>query len=205
MCQGDFWELVAYLGRATETFGFFKKSIVNLSFEVQCSTKAGIFNGFLCDNIPLPALSRSRHKQGCIMKLIILGYWLIQNFLDNEFIYPELALHGLQSQKWKNFLTYLFSRVEERTSGNRWLTVAPFSLVGLRTSLHHIPFQVMPFTLCWMKRQRFELKGSEVQCWAGAYVLFRWKTFFSFILPPLVSWAVWTIMKACSLFDEYLK
>lgn len=59
------------------------------------------------------------------MKLRILGYWLIQNFPDSEFIYPELAfrnvnsLRGLQSQKWKNFSTYLFCRVEGGTSGIR--------------------------------------------------------------------------------------
>lgn len=41
-----FEKLVAYLDRATENFEFFKKSTINLKFEMQCYVKAGVFTDF---------------------------------------------------------------------------------------------------------------------------------------------------------------
>lgn len=99
-----FEKLVAHLGRAPENLGFFKKSTRGPKFERQYFAKAGVFNGFLYDTVPLPALSHSGHKQGYITELIRLGSWLVQNFLNNEFIYPLLTFrsinlpHCLQSQ-----------------------------------------------------------------------------------------------------------
>lgn len=54
----DSEKLVAYLDRATENFGLFKKSVINLKFEMQYYGKAGVFYGFLHDNTPLPAHPR---------------------------------------------------------------------------------------------------------------------------------------------------
>lgn len=62
---------------------------------MHCFTKVGVFNRFLCDSAPLPALSQSRHKPGCVMKLMGLGYGLLQNFLNNEVIYSVLALGNI--------------------------------------------------------------------------------------------------------------
>lgn len=92
-----FEKLVAYLGSAPENLGIFKESIIDLKFERQYFAKAGVFNGFLHDTFPLPAQSHSGHKQGYVTELIRLGYRLVQNFLNNELIYPVLAFRSIHS------------------------------------------------------------------------------------------------------------
>lgn len=153
-----FENFVAYLNRTTEDFEFFKKSIVSLQSEMQYFTKPCLLNGFLHSNVLLPTLPLSRHKQEYIIELIILGYWLIQNFLNNELIFPVRAFRSINSphcwwsQTLKNFSTCLFRGVEGRMLEKRRLTIVPFSLVDLSTSSHYVLFQVTPFALRQMKK-----------------------------------------------------
>lgn len=81
---------------------------------------------------------------------MVLGYWLIQNFLNNEFIYSVLAFrninppHCLQSQKLKNFSTCLFCRKDAR---EEMINYCAFSFSGSQYLFSSRPFSGYAFRI----------------------------------------------------------